>query len=41
MADYDKLLVLTPKNAEAYYHRGIVKYYISDLSGSITDFTKQ
>lgn len=37
---YDKLLVLAPKDSEAYFNRAAAKGMLMDVSGSIKDYDK-
>ncbi len=40
IADYTKAIALDPKNAEAYFNRGNVKWKLQDYKGAIADYTK-
>ena len=38
--DYEKVIKLNPKYAEAYYNRGYIKYELKEYRGTVEDFSK-
>jgi len=40
IADYNRTLELNPKNATAYYNRGIAKQVSCDIDGAIADYNR-
>ncbi|MGA1826355.1 MAG: tetratricopeptide repeat protein [bacterium] len=40
MADYTKAIEINPKDADAYYHRGLILMNGGEYSQAIADFTK-
>lgn len=40
IADYNQVLLLDPKNDEAYNNRGYAKHLLNDNTGACADFNK-
>ena len=38
IADFDKLIVINPRSADAYYNRGVAKDYKGDYDGAVADY---
>ena len=40
ITDFDKALEINPLFANAYYHRGLARFYCNDISGAMIDWNK-
>jgi len=37
--EFTKIIEINPKNATAYYNRGLTKFHLDDYIGAVSDFS--